>query len=144
MTQQLDFLFADFLRDYLDTVASRAVGIPAAADCALLSMDADADEKDPRICILVEESGTGRLRQLQIIAVARGTATRETTSPWLAAVGERLADQTSLFAFLATLTEAQRTGWLLQHISRPMSAKIQRQEGGVIESGVAVVMQVMI
>lgn len=144
MTTQLDFLFASFLRDYLDTADSRAAGVPAEEDCALLGMDADSDEKDPRICIHVEETGSGRSRQLAVVAVARGTAPRATTAPWLAAVGERLADRTALHAFIGTLTTEQRTGWQLHHITRPMGAKIQRQEGGVIESGVGLVMHVMV
>lgn len=144
MTTQLDFLFASFLRDYLDTAASRAVGIPAADDCALLSMDADSDDKDPRICLMVDVQGSGRSRQLNVAAVARGTQPRSVTAPWLAACGERLADAASLYAFIATLLEAQRTGWELNHITRPMEVKIQREEGGVIESGVGVVMSVMV
>jgi len=144
MTTQLDLLFATFLRDYLDTADSRACGVPSAADCALLSMDADSDEKDPRICILAEETGSGRSRQLSVVAVARGTVARETTAPWLAAVGERLADRAALHAFIGGLTAAQRTGWQLHHITPPMTAKIQRQEGGIIESGVGLVMHVMV
>lgn len=144
MTTQLDLLFAAFLRDYLDTAASRAAGVPAAADCALLPMDADVEEKDPRICLTVEVSGSGRSRQLAVIAVARGTQPRAITAPWLAACGERLADEASLYAFIATLPEAQRTGWELHHLTRPMEVKVQRQEGGVIESGIGVVMSVMV
>lgn len=144
MTTQLDFLFASFLRDYLDTTASRLAGIPAAADCALLAMDADSDDKDPRICILAEVTGTGRQRQVQVVAVARGTQPRSVTAPWLAACGERLADQDSLHAFIQTLTETQRTGWQLHHVTRPMEMQVKREDSGVIESATGVVMHVMV
>ena len=144
MTTQLDYLLASVLRDYLDTAASRVAGIPAAADCALLSMDADDDEADPRICVMAEVSGTGRSRQVNVIAVARGTQPRSVTAPWLAAVGERLADTESLYEFISTLTESQRTGWQLHHITRPMEARAQREENGVVESGTGVVLHIMV
>lgn len=144
MTQELDLLFAGIARAYLDTADSRAAGVPAAADCALLAMDADSDERDPRICIVVEEQGEGRSRQLTVVAVARGTQPRSVTSPWLASCGERLADMASFYDFLQTLTEAQRTGWQLHHITRPQGAKVQREPGGVIESGVGVQMHLMV
>lgn len=144
MTTQLDFLFASFLRDYLDTAESRAVGVPAANLCALLRMDADVEDKDPRICLMADVQGSGRSRQLNVAAVARGTQPRSVTAPWLAACGERLADAASLYAFIATLPQDKRTGWELHHITRPMEAKIQREEGGVIEAAVGVVMHLTV
>lgn len=144
MTQELDFLFSAIARAYLDTADSRAAGVPAAADCALLAMDADTDERDPRICLVVDEQGEGRSRNLTVVAVARGTQPRSVTSPWLAACGERLADMASFCAFIQTLTEDQRTGWELQHITRPQGAKVQREPGGAVESGVGVQMHLMV
>lgn len=138
MTTQLDLLFVDIFHAYLDTAASRAVGVPAAADCALLKMDGDSDEKDPRICITAEMEGTQRSKSINVIAVVRGTAARSVTGPWLEAVGERMADESALLAHIATLTLAQRTGWQIEHLSPPMPARILREEGGVSESGIGV------
>ncbi|MDP1587071.1 MAG: hypothetical protein Q8M07_04980 [Prosthecobacter sp.] len=144
MTQQLDILFANISRDYLDTDASRSAGVPAANACALLSMDADTDDKDPRICLMVDVQGSGRSRQLNVIALARGTQPRAVTAPWLAAVGERLADAASFYAWLKTLPEEKRAGWELHHLTRPLNVKVQHEEGGVIESGIGVAMHVMV
>ena len=138
MTTQLDLLFADIFHGYLDTAASRTAGVPAAADCALLKMDQDTDERDPRLCISVTEEGTGREKTINVIAVCRGTAPRSTTGPWLQKTGERMADETALMAYIATLDEGQRTGWQIENLSPPMPAKIQREEGGIIESGIGV------
>ena len=142
MNNQLDFFFSRFLRDYLDTAESRAAGVPAAAECALLAMDAEDDEKDPRIAVLVDVSGSGRARQLNVICVASGSAPRATTAPWLAACGERLADEAALYAFIRTLPGADRAGWQLDHITRPMDGSVKR--GELIESGCGVVMSVTV
>lgn len=138
MTTQLDLLFTSILHGYLDTAESRAAGVPAAAACALLKMDQDTDERDPRICLSVTEDGTGREKTLSVIAVSRGTAPRSTTGPWLQKVGERLADEPALMAYIATLPADQRTGWQLEAISPPLPGKIDRQDGGIIESGIGV------
>lgn len=138
MTTQFDLLFTDIFHAYLDTDESRTAGVPAAADCALLKMDGDSDEKDPRICITVEIEGVHREKTVNVIAVARGTATRAVTGPWLAKVGDRMADEKALLAYIATLPLEQRSGWQLEHLSPPMPARIVREEGGVSESGVGV------
>lgn len=142
MNNQLDFLFSRFLRDYLDTAESRAAGVPAAASCALLAMDAEDDEKDPRITVIVDVSGSGRARQLNVACVARGSAPRETTAPWLAACAERLADEAALYAYIRTLPGADRTGWQLDHITRPMDGRVQR--GDMMEAACGVVMSVTV
>ncbi len=138
MLTQPDLLFVDIFHGYLDTAASRAAGVPAAADCALLKMDGDADDKDPRICLTVEWEGTGIAKQINVIAVARGTQPRSVTGPWLAKVGERMADETALLAYIATLPAEQRQGWQFEHLSPPMPGRILREEGGVSESGIGV------
>lgn len=138
MTTQLDLLFVDIFHAYLNTDASRAAGVPAATDCALLKMDGDADEKDPRICITAEVEGTNRSKSINVIAVARGTQSRSVTGPWLAKVGQRMADEAALMAYIATLTLAQRTGWQIEHLSPAMPARILREDGGVSESGIGV------
>ncbi len=138
MTKQLDLTFVHIIHGYLDTAASRTAGIPAAADCALLKMDSDADDKDPRICITADEQGSARSRQITVGAVARGTAARSVTDPWLVAIGDRLADHTALFAHIATLDAALRTGWQIEHITPPATMKVQREENGPIESGVGI------
>ncbi len=138
MTTELDLLFAEIFHAYLDTAASRGAGVPAAADCALLRMDSDEDDKDPRICITAEMAGTGHTKSINVIAVSRGTMPRSITGPWLAKVGERMADETSLLAHIATLPLAQRTGWQFEHLSPPMPARILREEGGISESGIGV------
>lgn len=144
MTTQPDLLFTDIFHSYLDTAASRAAGVPAAADCALLKMDGDSDEKDPRICISVTLEGEGRGQQVNIIAVARGTQPRSITGPWLAKVGERMADESALLAHIATLPVTQRTGWQFENLSPPLPAKITREDGGTIESGIGVRMLITV
>lgn len=143
-SQQLDLLFTEIIHGFLDTAASRTAGVPAAADCALLRMDGDAAEKDPRICITVEEEGTTRSRQLSIIAVARGTQPRSITGPWLAKVGDRMADEPELMAYIAALPLEKRTGYQIEKISRPMPAKIVRDEGGLIEAGIGIKIHVTV
>ena len=137
MTTQLDLLFTEIMHGYLDTAASRTAGVPAAADCALQKMDAEVDEKDPRICITVtENSERTRTRQLVVMAVARGRAPRSTTGPWLAKVGDRMADEKELMAYIATLPVEKRTGYQIEHLSRPMPGTIVR--GEAVESGIGV------
>lgn len=138
MLTQFDLLFTDIFHGYLDTAASRTAGVPDAEDCALLKMDSDDDDVDPRICISVEVEGTHRGKAVNVIAVSRGTQPRSVTGPWLAQVGERMADEAELLAYIATLSVAQRTGWQFEHLSPPMPARIAREEGGVIESGIGV------
>jgi hypothetical protein len=138
MTTQPDLLFVDIFHGFLDTAASRAAGVPAASACALLKMDGDVDDKDPRICITAEMEGTGRAKSINVIAVSRGTQPRSVTGPWLAKVGERMADEAALLAYIATLSAAQRIGWQFEHLSPPMPARIVREDGGVSESGIGV------
>ncbi|HBJ85430.1 MAG TPA: hypothetical protein DDZ88_16445 [Verrucomicrobiales bacterium] len=138
MTTQFDLLFVDIFHSFLDTAASRAVGVPPAADCALLKMDSDADDKDPRICITAEMEGTGHSKSINVIAVSRGTQPRSITGPWLAKIGDRMADEAALMAHLASLPLAQRTGWQCEHLSPPMPARILREDGGISESGIGV------
>lgn len=138
MTTQLDLLFVDIFHGFLNSAASRAAGVPAASDCALLKMDGDTDDKDPRICITAEMEGTGHTKSINVIAVSRGTKPRSITGPWLAKVGERMADETALLAHIATLPLAQRTGWQFEHLSPPMPSRILREEGGISESGIGV------
>jgi len=138
MTTQPDILFTAIFHGYLDTADSRTAGVPAAADCALLKMDQDTDERDPRICITVEVEGTTRTKTVNVIAICRGSKPRSITAPWLQAVGDRMADERHLMAYIATLDLAQRTGWQFEHLSPPMPAKIQREDGGIIESGIGV------
>jgi|GEM_PF-1799111 len=144
MTQQLDLLFVDIIHGYLDTAASRTAGVPAAADCALLKMDADADDKDPRICITAVENGEVRSRQMAIIAVCRSTKARSITDPWLAAVRARLADQAAFFEYFTTLPIAQRTGYQIEKMSPPHAGKLQRDPMGPIESGVGVIIHLTV
>lgn len=138
MTTELDLLFTEIFHGYLDTAASRTAGVPAAASCALLKMDAETDEKDPRICIQVTVEGDSRSKQIDVIAVARGTAARSVTGPWLAAVGDRMADEKELLAYIATLPVEKRTGWQFENLSPPMPGKIAREENGTVESGIGV------
>lgn len=140
----LDLLFVDLIHSYLDTAASRAVGVPAAADCALLKMDADTDDIDPRICITAVEQGDGHSRQISVIASARGTAARSVTDPWLKGVATRLADQSALWAHIASQPLAKRTGYQIEHITPPASARIQREEDGPIETGVGIQIHVTV
>lgn len=139
MTQLLDLLFVDIIHGYLDTAASRLAGIPSAANCGLLKMDADMDDLDPRIAITAVESGENRSRQIAIIAVCRGTKPRSITDPWMAKVRERLADLDAFFEYYAALPEAQRTGYQIEKISPPHAGKLQRDPMGPIETGVGMV-----
>lgn len=138
MTTQPDLLFVDIFHGFLDAAESRTAGVPATSECALLKMDGDAEEKDPRICIMVEWEGTGIAKQINVIAVARGTKPRSITGPWLAKVADRMADETALLAYIATLPAEKRQGWQFEHLSPPMPAKVMREEGGSIESGIGV------
>lgn len=138
MTTELDLLFTSIFHGYLDTADSRAAGVPAAADCALLQMDGDDEEKNPRICIRAEVEGIHRTKTITVTAVCRGTAPRETTGPWLAAVGDRMANERQLMAYIAALPLAQRTGWQIENLSPPAPAKITREDGSMIESGIGV------
>lgn len=138
MLTELDLLFVDIFHGFLDTAASRALGVPAAADCALLKMAGDTDEKDPRICITAEVEGTNRSKTVNIIAVARGTSARSITGPWLAKIGDRMADQSALLAYIGTLAASLRTGWQLEALSPPMPARIVHETPGTSESGIGV------
>lgn len=138
MTNQLDILFVEIFHAYLNTAESRAAGVPAASDCALLAMDSDDDEKDPRICLTADWTGEWRSKQVNVIAVSRGTKPRSVTSPWLASVGARMADEQELMKFIATLPPAQRTGWQLEQVSPPQPARVIREEGAIIEAGIGV------
>lgn len=138
MSITLDLLFTEIIHGFLDTAASRTAGVPAANQCKLMKMDSEDTEADPRICITVEEEGTGRGRQMNVIAVARGSKARAITGPWLAKVGDRMADEKALMAYIAALPVEKRTGYQIEHISRPLPAKIVREEGGLIESGIGI------
>lgn len=138
MTTQPDLLFSDLFHAYLDTAESRAAGVPAAADCALLKMDEDTDERDPRLCIMATEDGTMRSKTITIVAVCRGTQPRSITGPWLQKVGERMADVDDFLAWLATQPAEKRQGWQFETLSPPQPAKIDRENNGVIESGIGV------
>ncbi len=133
-----DLIFTNFIHGYLDTAASRAVGIPAAAVCALLKMDADTDDLDPRICITAEEQGTNRSRQLTVTISARGTVARATTDPWLDAIALRLADHHQLALHLAAQNYSTRLGYQIEHVTPPAAVRVQRTETGPIESAVAI------
>lgn len=134
----LDLTFVAFIHSYLDTAASRATGIPAANVCALLQQDADSEDKDPRICITAEEQGSARSRQISVVALARGSVARSATDPWLAAIGNRLANHAALYAHIAAQPIIKRTGYQIEHITPPAAAKVQREENGPIESGVGI------
>ena len=140
----LDLLFTEIIHGYLDTAASRLAGIPSAADCALMKMDAEDDEKDPRITIIASELGENRSRQIAIVAVCRGTATRAVTDPWMNAVRDRLADQSALFQYLAALPVSKRTGYQIEKITPPNAAKVQRDPMASIETGIGVIIHVTI
>lgn len=144
MTTELDLLFTGIFHGYLDTADSRAAGVPAAADCALLQMDGDADERDPRICIRAEVEGVHRTKTITVTAVCRGTQPRSVTGPWLAAVGDRMANKRQLMAYIAALPVAQRSGWQFESLSPPAPAKITREDGSVIETGIGVQMVITI
>lgn len=134
-----DLLFTSLVYGYLNTADSRTAGIPAASVCALLQMDSDADDIDPRIAITAVEAGDTRSRQISVIAVCRGTSPRSITDPWMNAVSARLADQVALFAYIATLPLAQRIGYQIEKISPPHSGKLQRDVHGPIEVGIGVI-----
>ena len=134
-----DLLFSTIIHGYLNTDASRAAGIPAAAECALFEMDSEDDDKDPRIVILASETGEHRARQIGVVAVSRSTKGRTITDPWMTKVKERLADQTALFAYIAALPVAQRTGYQIEKITPPNAAKVQRDAMSSIEVGVGII-----
>ena len=135
----LDLLFTDIVHGYLDTAASRLKGIPAAAACALMKMDSEEDDKDPRMVILATEAGENRSRQIAVIAVCRSTAGRAVIDPWMTAVKLRLADQAALFAHIAAQPVAKRTGYQIEMITPPNAAKVQRDAMAAIEVGVGVI-----
>jgi hypothetical protein len=137
-----DLLFTAIIKGYLDTDESRAVGIPVASDCALLEMDSDADDMDPRIAITAMENGEHRARQIGVITVCRGTQPRSITDPWMSAVSARLADQIALFAYIATLPLAKRTGYQIEKITPPHAGKLQREATGPIEVGVGIIFHI--
>ena len=144
MNQLLDLLFVDIIHGYLNTDASRAAGIPAAALCALQKMDSDEDDRDPRIAITAVENGENRSRQIAIIAVCRGTEPRSTTDPWMAALRARLADLDAFFKYLAALPVEKRRGYQIEKVSPPHAGKLQRDPMGPIESGVGIVIYVTV
>ena len=139
-----DLLFSSIIRDYLDTDESHAAGVPAHTDCALLRMDADSDDVDPRICIIGDEHGETRQKQIHVVAVCRGTKARSITDPWLNQVKARLYNQDALWAFIAALPLEQRVGYQIERISPPGAAKVQRGENGPIEIGVGIIFFVTI
>lgn len=144
MNQMLDLLFVDIIHGYLDTDDSREAGIPAAAECALLKMDADEDDRDPRIAITAVENGENRSRQIAIIAVCRGTKPRAITDPWMAAVRSRLGDMDAFFEYYAALPVNKRTGYQIEKVSPPHAGKLQRDPMGPIENGVGIVIHVTV
>lgn len=144
MTPVLDTLFVEIVQGYLDTNDSRAAGIPATADCALLKMDSDADDQDPRIAITAVENGENRNRQISVIAVCRGTKPRSITDPWMTAVRYRLADLDAFFDYYAALPVAQRSGYQIEKVSPPHAGKLQRDPTGPIETGVGIIIYVTV
>lgn len=140
----LDLLFSKIVRDFLDTAESHAAGVPASTDCALLRMDSGEDDVDPRICLVADEQGGNRSKQIHVVAVCRGTQLRSITDPWLDKVKDRLYNQTALCAFIAALPLDQRTGYQIERISPPGAAKVQREENGPIETGVGIIFFVTI
>lgn len=139
-----DLLFTSIVLGYLDTAESRAKGIPAAAACALLQMDSDADDRDPRIAFVGAETGENRERQIGVVAVCRGTQGRAVTDPWMNAIKERLADQKALYAYIATLPLAKRSGYQIEKITPPNSAKVQRDPMSAIEVGVGIIFHITV
>lgn len=144
MNQMLDLLWVEIIHGYLNTDASRAAGVPPAADCALQKMDADEDDHDPRIAITAVESGENRSRQIAVIAVCRGTKPRSITDPWLAKVRERLGDLKAFFAYYAALPVEKRTGYQIEKLSPPHAGKLQRDPMGPIEVGVGVIIYITV
>ena len=144
MNQTFDLLFVDIIHGYLNTAASRAAGIPAAADCGLLKMDADVDDQDPRIAITAVENGENKSRQIAVIAVCRGTKARSITDPWMAKVRARLGDLDAFFDYLAGLPVEKRTGYQIEKVSPPHAGKLQRDPMGPIESGIGIVIYITV
>jgi hypothetical protein len=125
-----DLLFARFIHGYLGTVASQTAGVPSTVPLVLMD-----DGKVARIpCLLVagmedKDSKTASKRVVNITtmlfyrlknqdadaptdeASLLQVTTRQQASEWMDAIESRLCNQTALAAYLATLSEADRSGW---------------------------------
>lgn len=125
-----DFLFAKFVHGYLGTNASQTAGVPSTVPLVL--MDDGKAERLP--CLLVagmedKDSKTASKRVINITtflfyrlknedpnapADAESLAqvtTREQAAKWMDAVESRLCNQAAFAAYLATLSEEDRSGW---------------------------------
>lgn len=129
-----DFLFAKFIHGYLGTAASRTAGVPAEATVPLVLMDDGKAERLP--CLLVagmedKDSKTAAKRVVNITtmlfyrlknqdadaptdeASLLQVTTREQASKWMDAIESRLCNRTALDAYLAALSEEDRSGWTI-------------------------------
>ena len=125
-----DFLFAKIVHGYLGSAASQAAGVPASVPLVL--MDDGKAERLP--CLLVagmedKDSKTAARRVVKVTcmlfyrlqnqdadaptdAASRAqVTTRQQASEWMDAIESRLCNLAALEAYLATLSDAERSGW---------------------------------
>lgn len=127
-----DLLMAQILHGYLDTPESRAMGVPAAADCALCLMDDGKEETVPSMLVAGTElkgkkTAGGRIVVVTVFlksllkseeedaptdeeSLAQVKA-RPELSLWMDAVESRLRNESALSAYIASLESSVLEGW---------------------------------
>lgn len=143
-----DLLMAQILHGYLDTAESRAQGVPAAADCELLLMDAGLAERVPAMLVagteLKGKKSAGRRTVVVTVFLQALLKNQDADAPqdeeslaqvktrpevavWLDAVESRLRDTTSLSAYMATLDASVKAGWTVMNY-QPLGQEEMKRE----------------
>ena len=137
MTSDLLSLLSGIVADYLSLAASTSAGVPDPASVPIRSQDHAGNSVAPQLTVRAEiTESSGRLRTVSImpvLTVALGTGTGQVTraqaSTWMEAVDQRMSDQSAFMAYVATLSEATRTGWMIAAWSAPSGPEIVEREG---------------
>ena len=135
MTNTLEILFAETLRDYLKTADAQTAGLPAhATPLTYLAAHERGDKARPVLTVEVERQNQQHPEIAELLCTfkieinvarsgvtAAGSTTPETAGTWILALRKHLADRETLSDFFGDdgdLTESQRTGWqiLLHHL----------------------------
>lgn len=141
-----DYLFAKIIHGYLGTAESRTAGVP---DLPLVLMDDGKAERLP--CLLVagmedKDSKTASRRVINVstflfyrlknqdadaptdAASLLQVTTRMHAAYWMDAVESRLQDRSALDAYIATLPEADRTGYTITAYRPESSDSVKRDK----------------
>ena len=129
----LETLFAETLKDYLETAEALAAGLPSPTVLNYIAGHEIGDKDRPLMTVAVERA-TQTHEELAVLictfkmevnvasngAAGSGFTTPTAAETWMRALRSHLADKETLATHLGTLSESDRTGWkVLLHYMPP-------------------------